>query len=167
MLKESARDLILGASILFHPAQSAVLRAGGAARSDRPNWRPNPDLPRPAPEPTSLQAAMPCLVGYGRVGRLIAAGLKGALPLLVIEEGTMGEPGLEHIQGNGARDDVLEGFQPSRPPPCSLSPFPEAAEAGQIVEKARRANPALMIVARAHFDAEVEHPCWPMAPTRW
>ena len=35
--------------------------------------------------------------------------------------------------------------------------IPEAFEAGQIVQQARRANPGLPIVARAHFDAEVEH----------
>ena len=35
--------------------------------------------------------------------------------------------------------------------------IPEAFEAGQIVEQARRANPNLPIVARAHFDGEVEH----------
>jgi monovalent cation:H+ antiporter-2, CPA2 family len=35
--------------------------------------------------------------------------------------------------------------------------IPQAFEAGQIVQQARRANPQLEIVARAHFDAEVEH----------
>ena len=30
-------------------------------------------------------------------------------------------------------------------------------EAGQIVQQARRANPGLPIIARAHFDAEVDH----------
>ena len=35
--------------------------------------------------------------------------------------------------------------------------IPEAFEAGQIVEQARRANPALRIVARAHYDAEGDH----------
>jgi len=35
--------------------------------------------------------------------------------------------------------------------------IPQAFEAGQIVQQARRANPKLPIVARAHFDAEVQH----------
>jgi CPA2 family monovalent cation:H+ antiporter-2 len=38
-----------------------------------------------------------------------------------------------------------------------LVAIPEAFEAGQIVEKARRANPDLRIVARAHLDAEIGH----------
>ena len=35
--------------------------------------------------------------------------------------------------------------------------IPESFEAGQVCEQARRDNPALPIVARAHSDAEVEH----------
>ena len=35
--------------------------------------------------------------------------------------------------------------------------IPDAFEAGQIVEQARAVNPRIEIVARAHFDAEVEH----------
>ena len=35
--------------------------------------------------------------------------------------------------------------------------MPNAFEAGQIVEQARAANPTIKIVARAHFDGEVEH----------
>ena len=35
--------------------------------------------------------------------------------------------------------------------------IPEAFEAGQIVEQARKTNPALEIVARAHYDAEADH----------
>ena len=38
-----------------------------------------------------------------------------------------------------------------------LVAIPNAFEAGQIVQQARAANPGLEIVARAHFDAEVEH----------
>ena len=35
--------------------------------------------------------------------------------------------------------------------------IPQSFEAGQIVEQARRTNPNLLILARAHFDAEVQH----------
>ena len=35
--------------------------------------------------------------------------------------------------------------------------IPNGFEAGQIVEQARTANPELEIIARAHFDAEVDH----------
>jgi CPA2 family monovalent cation:H+ antiporter-2 len=112
-------------------------------------------MPRPAPEPTKLTGHV-VLVGYGRVGRVIADGIRHELPLLVMEEGAVGAPGIEHIRGNAARDDVLAA---ANLPAAKLLfvAIPEAFEAGQIVQQARRANPSLPIVARAHFDAEVEH----------
>ena len=154
IMGEKTRDLILGASILSI-LLNPLLFAIAARREASPKLAPEPDLPKPAPEPTSLSGHA-VLVGYGRVGRLIAEGLKGALPLLVIEEGVVGDAGLEHIKGNAARDDVLKA---SNLPGAKLLfvAIPEAFEAGQIVEKARRANPRLRIVARAHFDAEAGH----------
>ncbi len=94
------------------------------------------------------------LVGYGRVGRLIADGVAG--PLLVIEEGLVGAAGTEHIRGNAARDDVLAAANLAQARLLFVA-IPEAFEAGQIVQQARRTNPGLPIVVRAHFDAEVEH----------
>jgi CPA2 family monovalent cation:H+ antiporter-2 len=35
--------------------------------------------------------------------------------------------------------------------------IPQAFEAGQIVAQARKTNPNLPIVARAHFDDEIDH----------
>ncbi|HVW73897.1 MAG TPA: cation:proton antiporter [Rhizomicrobium sp.] len=154
VLPQEARGLILGASILsifLNP----LLFALAARREASPRTAPAPDMPKPAPEKTRLTGHA-VLVGYGRVGRLIAAGIKDTLPLLVVEEGAVGDPGIEHIRGNAARDDVLAA---ANLPAARLLfvAIPEAFEAGQIVQQARRANPALPIVARAHFDAEVDH----------
>ena len=91
VLPEQARDLILGASILsifLNP----LLFALAARREASPNIAPAPDMPRPAPEPTKLTGHA-VLVGYGRVGRVIADGIKHDLPLLVVEEGAVGDPG--------------------------------------------------------------------------
>jgi CPA2 family monovalent cation:H+ antiporter-2 len=154
ILTEKARDLILGASILsifLNP----LLFALAAKREASPKAVPEPDLPKPAPDPTSLTGHA-VVVGYGRVGRVIAAGLKGACPLLVIEEGAVGDPDVEHIRGNAARDDVLKAANLAAAKLLFVA-IPQAFEAGQIVEQARKANPSLPIVARAHFDAEVEH----------
>ena len=94
-------------------------------------------------------------VGYGRVGKLIAQGVKD-MPLLVVEEGAVGDLGIEHIRGNAARDDVLAATNLAGARLLFVA-IPEAFEAGQIVQQARRINPRLTIIARAHFDAEVEH----------
>ena len=79
-----------------------------------------------------------------------------ALPLLVIEEGAVGDPDVEHIRGNAARQDVLAAANLPGARILFVA-IPEAFEAGQIVQQARRANPDLPIVARAHFDGEVDH----------
>ena len=154
LMSPGARDLILGASILsilLNPLFFAL----AAKREASPNAVPAPDLPRPAPERTALTGHA-VLVGYGRVGKLIADGIKADMPLLVLEEGAVGDPGIEHIRGNAAKDDVLAA---ANLPAARLLfvAIPEAFEAGQIVQQARRANPNLPIVARAHFDAEVGH----------
>jgi CPA2 family monovalent cation:H+ antiporter-2 len=154
LLPDSARGLILGASILsifLNP----LLFAWSARREASPHAPPAPDMPKPAPEPTKLTDHA-VVVGYGRVGRLIADGIKGVLPLLVVEEGAVGDPGIEHIRGNAARDDVLAAANLAAAKLLFVA-IPEAFEAGQIVQQARRANPSLPIVARAHFDAEVDH----------
>ena len=154
LMSPGARDLILGASILSI-LLNPLLFALAAKREASPNAAPAPDLPRPAPERTTLTDHA-VLVGYGRVGKLIADGIKADMPLLVLEEGAVGDSGFEHIRGNAAKDDVLAA---ANLPAARLLfvAIPEAFEAGQIVQQARRANPKLPIVARAHFDAEVDH----------
>jgi CPA2 family monovalent cation:H+ antiporter-2 len=153
LLAPERRDLVLGASILsilINP----LLFAFVTRRETQPKTAPEPEAARIAPEPTHLTGHA-VLVGFGRVGRLVADQL-GDVPLLVIEEGAVGKTGVEHIRGNAARQDVLKA---ANLPDARLMfvAIPEAFEAGQIVEQARKANPRLPIVARAHFDGEVDH----------
>ena len=92
----------------------------------------------------------------------MGAGLKSdGTPLLVIEEAqdrieTLEREGIEAIEGNAAMDRVLKAANVAGARLLFIA-IPEAFEAGQIVQQARAANPALEIVARAHFDAEVDH----------
>jgi CPA2 family monovalent cation:H+ antiporter-2 len=157
LVPDRARDLILGTSILTILVNPLLLRV-----ADR--FRPAPKgAPRevPALTPTALSGHA-VVVGYGRVGRLIADGLRAdAIPFLVIEEAAdaaerLRDAGIECLLGNGAQEQVLAAANL----PAARILFvaiPAAFEAGQIVEQARRLNPALDIVARAHFDAEVDH----------
>jgi CPA2 family monovalent cation:H+ antiporter-2 len=151
VLRAEARDLVLGASILSILLNPLLFALVGRREAAAP--KPAPDRPRPAPEPTALTGHA-VLVGYGRVGKLIANGVQG--PLLVIEESPVGVPGIEHIRGNAAKDEVLAAANLAGAKLLFVA-IPEAFEAGQIVQQARRANPGLPIIARAHFDAEVEH----------
>jgi CPA2 family monovalent cation:H+ antiporter-2 len=152
VLRPEARDLVLGTSILSILLNPLLFSFVGRREAAAPEHAP--DRPRPAPEPTTLTGHA-VLVGYGRVGKLIADGVK-ALPLLVIEESPVGMPGIEHIRGNAAKDEVLAAANLGAAKLLFVA-IPQAFEAGQIVQQARRANPGLPIIARAHFDAEVEH----------
>jgi len=157
LMPDRARDLILGTSILTILINPFLLRL-----VDR--FRPQPQaVPRKAPVlvPTTLTGHA-VLVGYGRVGRLIADGLRAdTIPLLVIEEATdavekLRAQGVECLPGNGAEDSVLAAANLPTARILFVA-IPAAFEAGQIVEQARGLNPGLEIVARAHFDAEVDH----------
>jgi CPA2 family monovalent cation:H+ antiporter-2 len=161
LMPERARDLILGTSILTIFLNPFLFQAVEALRR-----RLEPE-PAPAEKkavelvPTALENHA-VLVGYGRVGRLIAEGLaRDAIPFLVIEEHAdaiekLRASGIEFIQGNGANDPVLAAANLAKARILFIA-IPAAFEAGQIVEQARKARPDLEIVARAHFDAEVEH----------
>jgi monovalent cation:H+ antiporter-2, CPA2 family len=106
------------------------------------------------------------LVGYGRVGALVGAGLKtsggGRRPLLVIEDGAAAAEAArrngadEVVAGNAADPDVLRAANLGAARRLVVA-IPEAFEAGQVVEQARAANPALRIVARAHSEDAAAH----------
>lgn len=157
LLPEQGQDLILAAaivSIMLNPVIFSLLDR--MQKDEAPeDGEEGEHAARQPLRPTALTGHA-VLVGYGRVGKLIAEDLQGAMPLLVVEEGAVGTPGLEHIRGNAAKDDVMAAANlPAAK--LLLVAIPQAFEAGQIVQQARRANPGLPIVARAHFDAEVDH----------
>jgi CPA2 family monovalent cation:H+ antiporter-2 len=102
------------------------------------------------------------LIGYGRVGSIVAQGLKSAgWAVLVIDdrdeliEKAKGD-GFETLSGNGAAEDLIAAANLDHARRLFIA-IPNAFEAGQIAVQARSLNPKLQIVARAHSDAEVEH----------
>ena len=102
------------------------------------------------------------LVGYGRVGSLIGAGLKEAgEPFVVIEDRKIPAAaaladGAEILSGNAADPKVLKAANLAGARRLFVA-IPQAFEAGQVVSQALVANPDLRILARAHSDAEVAH----------
>jgi CPA2 family monovalent cation:H+ antiporter-2 len=163
VLPVEARDLILGTSILSILLNPLLFWLATRDRVQELVKAPEPKVPKvskkPVLQPTTLTGHA-VLVGYGRVGRLVAQELKGQ-PLLVIEEAQdatekLRAAGIEHISGNAAQGDALTAANIAGATMLFVA-IPEAFEAGQIVEQARRANPGLRIVARAHYDAEGDH----------
>ena len=113
------------------------------------------------PTPTGLTGHA-VLVGFGRVGAIVGSELKAAgAPFLVIEESdariaSTRAMGIEVIAGNAANPSVLQLANPGGAKSLIVA-IPDAFEAGQIAANARKTNPKILIVARAHSDAEVEH----------
>ncbi|MEO6396540.1 MAG: cation:proton antiporter [Devosia sp.] len=102
------------------------------------------------------------LIGYGRVGSVVAEGLKrAATPFVLIEDAdkrvaAAHTAGIEVVVGNAASPEslALANVAAAR---AVIIAIPNAFEAGQAVEQCHRINPALRIVARAHADEEVAY----------
>ncbi len=102
------------------------------------------------------------LVGYGRVGRLVAETLRNAgQPYLIVEErqvvaDQLRAGGVDVISGNAAQPGLLEAANVNSAK-WLISAIPNPFESGNFIEYARATNPKLEIIARAHSDAEVEY----------
>ncbi|UVK40477.1 Kef family K(+) transporter [Mesorhizobium sp. AR10] len=185
LLPEQGRDLILAGAILsivLNPLMFLALdwmkpwlearaaKAGPSAES-----RPIGPATEPGqvasvaavakedgPPPRTSLSGHAILIGYGRVGSLVGAALKqAALPFIVIEDADktlarLRADGVETVSGNAANGDVFAAANPEGASRLILA-IPNAFEAGQIVLRARAANPGINVIARAHSDAEVEH----------
>jgi CPA2 family monovalent cation:H+ antiporter-2 len=162
LLPEAGRDLILASaiiSIMLNPFLfAAVVRREKAAAA-----RAAGSLPQAANDqlPTILTDHV-IVVGFGRVGRIVAERLEAAeIAYLVIEaDDAAGKravaAGAETHIGNAADPRVLSaaGLALAR---RVIVTIPDGFEAGGVVQEARRTNPAITIVTRAHSDAEIEH----------
>ncbi|MBM2714298.1 Kef family K(+) transporter [Mesorhizobium caraganae] len=185
LLPEQGRDLILAGailSILVNPLMFLALdwmKPWLDARSAKaaPPEETKPVGPATQPGQVASVAATPkedgppphtalsghtILIGYGRVGSLVGAALKQAsLPFLVIEDADktlarLRDDGVETVSGNAANAGVFAAANPQGAKRLILA-IPNAFEAGQVVLRARAANPGINVIARAHSDAEVEH----------
>ena len=166
ILPVRARNLILGTSILTILANPIVFAVTERLRH-RLEARFAPEeaeaAPEPAPEiiiPTNLTGHA-VLIGFGRVGKLVVENLEQAgWPILVIEDSPEGieqlhARNIETISGNAVKENVIAAANLAEAR-ILLVAIPNAFEACEIIKQARAINPELEIVARAHFDAEIE-----------
>ena len=156
ILPPEGRDLVLAAAMI-----SIVLNPFAFALTAKlaPLVEARTDVAPSAPLPSSGHSL---LVGYGRVGSLVAAALQRAsIPFTVIEGDMervreLRERGIPFVEGNAASKNILGAAHPETAFRLVIA-IPNAFESGRIVKHARRANPRLVIVARAHSDAEIRH----------
>lgn len=102
------------------------------------------------------------IVGFGRVGSLLGSRLMAAgVPIVVVENSrprveALRKQGIKAVLGNAARIDTMELARLD----CArwlLLTIPNGYEAGEIVTAAREKRPNIEIIARAHYDDEVDY----------
>ncbi|HHU0734230.1 TPA: YbaL family putative K(+) efflux transporter [Klebsiella aerogenes] len=102
------------------------------------------------------------LVGFGRVGSLLGEKLMAqGIPLVVIETSRtrvdeLRERGISAVLGNAANEEIMNLAHLD----CArwlLLTIPNGYEAGEIVASAREKCPNIEIIARAHYDDEVDY----------
>jgi CPA2 family monovalent cation:H+ antiporter-2 len=166
LLPAAGRDLILAGAILsillnplmfglFDRLQPWLDRREGKAAGNAPAE----EAGTPAWQPLHKHTV---LVGFGRVGHMVAAALaEQRRPFIVIEDQlevvkALRADGIPALYGNAARPGIMEAADIAAAR-WLLVAIPDAMEAGQIIEHARRANPGIEVVARAQSNAEVLH----------
>jgi CPA2 family monovalent cation:H+ antiporter-2 len=170
LLPEQGRDLILAVamlSIIMNPFVFAGVDWIELRLARRTEGTVSPMAVDPGavddtrPSPTALKAHS-IVVGYGRVGSVVGTALVArGEPFVVIEDShsivlRLRENGIEAFVGNGVRADILTAANVAEARQLFVA-VPNPFESGQIVERARVLNPNLRIVARAHFESDVEH----------
>lgn len=165
LLPGPGRDLILASALLSIIANPLLFIALDRLRPwiETQDGRKTAEEPR-KPKSTQIQVSRQhdhtVLVGYGRVGHRIGSALLAQkVPLYIIDEEE------DVIKGLLAQDiEAIAGNAVALLPTANLAKakylliaIPENFEAGQIVAKARAANPALTIIAHAHSEAEADH----------
>lgn len=163
MLSEQGRHLVLAGailSIMMNPLMFALLehylaRIGPKSNSNEIEQIEDIQLPQEISHHVLL-------VGYGRVGSLIGAKLlQAGVPMVVIENtrarvDMLREQGINVVFGNAAGAEIMALARLD----CArwlLLTIPNGFEAGEIVALAHEKYPTLKIIARAHYDAEVDY----------
>lgn len=100
------------------------------------------------------------IVGYGRVGGMLADKLRRReIPVVVVEDTRsrfeeLAENGFSAILGNGANREIISLARIECAKTLLLT-IPNGYEAGEIVATAKEMNPDVTVIVRAHYDDEV------------
>jgi len=165
LLPEEARSLILAGAVVTITLNSLAFRAAQSIeRSLRARPRLLARLERPGALPVgggndSAMTNHAIVVGHGRVGRTIGTALARArLSYVVVEQHRetaedLRRDGVPTVFGDAARPGILEHAHPARARLLVVT-APDPFHARQIIDLARRINPAIDTVVRTHSEAE-------------
>ncbi len=165
LLPERGRDLILAGAIVTILLNPMFFVAIARFKPWLDGTRKDVARTDMAIEETLTRTALQnhiVLIGYGRVGSLVGDALQASgKPFLVIEERQplvelLRAKSIETISGNAAVREIIDAANLAGASWLVIA-IPNGFEAGHIVAGARAANPDLLILARAHSDAEVDY----------
>jgi CPA2 family monovalent cation:H+ antiporter-2 len=102
------------------------------------------------------------VVGFGRVGGVVASALRNAGKDYTVVEGqwrlakAAREDGVTVIFGDATRPEVLKAAHPQTAHLIVVA-LPDAFQTRRVIELARRLNPEIGIVARVHSEEEYQY----------
>ncbi|WP_070884773.1 YbaL family putative K(+) efflux transporter [Pseudomonas argentinensis] len=169
LVPEAARDLVLAGailSILCNPLLFLLIDRLQPWLDRRENTTPADQVSVADREDNDLhpitETGHAILIGHGRVGSRISRRLREeGVPLVIIDDNRtraqeLREEGFSVVLGNAASTQVLELANVTSARWLMIA-IPNSLEAGQIAIHGRQANADLDIIARAHFDDEVDY----------
>jgi CPA2 family monovalent cation:H+ antiporter-2 len=155
ILPAAGRDLILAGALLSIFVNPFLFNWFVPKRQEKTD-------PVEAPADTGDLYDHVVLIGYGRVGKLIARDLlaRNRRFILIEDQADMAkeakDAGLDVVRGNAVDPEALCAAGLDRAAKLLIA-IPEGFEGGAVVEAAKAIKPDITIVARAHSDAEVAH----------
>ncbi len=169
LVPEAGRDLVLAGailSILCNPLLFLAIDRLQPWLDRRENTTPADQVSAADSEDNDLhpitETGHAILIGHGRVGSRISRRLRSeGVPLVIIDDNRtraqeLREEGFSVVLGNAASTHVLELANVTAARWLMIA-IPNSLEAGQIAIHGRQANADLDIIARAHFDDEVDY----------
>lgn len=162
ILPQEGHDMVLAGALLSIVANPFLFVILDKWKARNEKEAPAPEEAEPAPGPPLVAEDHAIVIGYGRVGSILAQVLRErGVPLVVIDDNGHNierahANGIPGIRGSAASDRVLAEAQPEKAKIAVLA-IPQPLEAGEAIAKLRAINPSLTVLARAHSDAEVKH----------
>jgi len=169
LVPEAGRDLVLAGailSILFNPLLFLLIDRLQPWLDRREHTTPADQASETQSEDNDLhpisETGHAVLIGHGRVGSRISKRLRReGIPLVIIDDNRtraqeLREEGFSVVLGNAASTHVLDLANITQARWLVIA-IPNSLEAGQIAVHGRQANAGLDIIARAHFDDEVDY----------
>ncbi len=164
ILNEGTRDLLLATaivSILLSPLSLAAFRRLGLFIADT-KWVQQFQADGAAPVLTPPLDGHVILVGFGRVGKIVAAALQAhkIVPLVIEADRKRMEAArrqdMPTLYGDCTRETIFAAAQPEAASLLIVT-VPESHQARRIVSLARKTNPDLRVIVRVHEENDARY----------